>query len=210
MRAHALLLTTALAAGLAAAGCQKADTSAANPNAPADTAAAPPAKTADASAAGANAGMTGAATPAPAATAADFVQAAGNSDMYEINAAKIAQQKTKNPKIKAFAAKMIHDHGASTAKLKAAIASGKVNATPPTALDDRHKGMIDQLNQADAGAFDKTYMDQQVAAHTEATSLFQSYSGGGDNPALKAFAGQILPIIQQHLQMAKDLDANMK
>ncbi len=204
MRTRALCLTTALAAGLLAAGCQKSDNAAAN--APADATAAP----ADAAAAAGANGMTGAASPAPAATAADFVTAAGQSDMFEIAAAKIAQQKSKEAKVKAFAAKMIHDHTMTTDEVKKLVASGKVKATPPTALDSKHQGMIDALNQADGKGFGKTYMDQQVQAHTDALSLFQAYASGGDNPDLKTFASDTAPKIQQHLDMAKQLDSGMK
>lgn len=199
MRVNPLFVTTALAAALAVSACQKsgvaADNAASNPDA--------------------NAAATVSATPPPATPAADaataqgFVTGAATSDMYEIAAAKVAQQKSKTPAVKAFAAKMIHDHGASTAELKKVLAGGGINATPAAAMDDRHNGMIADLNQAPASGFDKAYMDQQVAAHTEAAALFQGYASGGDNEALKAFAAKILPTIQSHLDMAKQMDGAM-
>ena len=196
MRTQSFIFTTALAAALALAGCHK-------PNVAADTANADTANAAAASA-----------TPAPTAaavtTAQGFVTGAAISDMYEVAAAKLAQQKSKTPTIKAFAAKMIHDHGASTAALTKILAGGGVNATAPTAMDERHTGMIDALNQAPPGGFDKAYMDQQVAAHTEAVTLFQGYASGGDNDALKAFAAKVLPTIQAHLDMAGKIDAALK
>ncbi|MEO7026289.1 MAG: DUF4142 domain-containing protein [Caulobacteraceae bacterium] len=196
MRTRALYLSTALAAGLLAAACQRADTAANSPaTAPVDsTAAAAPA----------------AAPAANPVIAADFVTAAAGSDMYEIAAAKVAQQKSKSAAIKAFAAKMIHDHSATTAEVKKLIASGKVKATPPTAMDDKHQGMINDLNQAAPGAFDKTYMDQQVAAHTDALGVFQTYASSGDNTDLKAFAAATAPKIQGHLDMAKQIDSGLK
>jgi len=193
MRTQSFIFTTALAAALALAGCHK-------PTVAADT------DTANTAAASA--------TPAPTAaavtTAQGFVTGAAISDMYEVAAAKLAQQKSKTPTIKAFAAKMIHDHGASTAALTKILAGGGVNATAPTAMDERHTGMIDALNQAPPGGFDKAYMDQQVAAHTEAVTLFQGYASGGDNDALKAFAAKVLPTIQAHLDMAGKIDAALK
>ena len=199
MRVNPLFVTTALAAAIALAGCNRpgaADNAASNAeaNAAAASATPPPA--------------TPAAMPAAATTAQGFVTAAATSDMYEIAAAKIAEQTSKTSAVKAFAAKMIHDHSASTAELKKVLAGGAINATPPAALDDRHNGMIADLNQA-AGGFDKAYMDQQVAAHTEAVALFQGYAGGGDNDALKAFAAKVLPTIQSHLAMAKQMDGAM-
>src|SRR5205085_8426287 len=40
-----------------------------------------------------------------------FVQAASVSDMYEIEAANIALQRSANPKVKEFANTMLRDHG---------------------------------------------------------------------------------------------------
>jgi putative membrane protein len=50
----------------------------------------------------------------------------------------------------------------------------------------------------------------QVSAHKDAVSLFERYAKGGDNPKLKDWAGNTLPALQHHLQMAQELDKNRK
>lgn len=206
MRIHSLVFTTAMAAALALGACHK-------PNPAADTAnsAATTANPVVAGAEDATAGAVGAAAAtAGATTTAGFVTGAATSDMYEIAAAKIAAQKSSNPKVKAFAAKMIHDHTASTAALKKILAGGGATATPPAAMDKRRDGMIDNLNAAAPADFDKTYMDQQVAAHNEALTLFKGFADHGDNDALKAFAAKTSPTIQSHLDMANKIDGALK
>lgn len=143
-------------------------------------------------------------------TAGGFVTAAATSDMYEIQAAKMAEHKSTNPAVKKFAARMIHDHTASSAKLKTLVDGGGVTATLPTALDERRKGLLNNLSSASAADFDSTYVDQQVAAHQEAATLLKGYADHGDNDALKGFATSILPTVQEHLSMAKDMQAAMK
>jgi putative membrane protein len=139
-------------------------------------------------------------------TAADFVPAAAISDMYEIEASKLALQKSKSADVKQFAQMMIKDHTATTAKVKTILTSGKLDITPPTALDDRRQGMIDNLKAASAADFDKVYLDQQTAAHQEALAMMKSYAEDGDNPALKQFASETAPKIQQHYDKAQQLD----
>ncbi|MHB8529617.1 MAG: DUF4142 domain-containing protein [Caulobacteraceae bacterium] len=152
-----------------------------------------------------------ASVPAAAVTTAqDFVTAAAVSDMYEVAAAKLAQQKSKSAEVKAFAARMNRDHTASTDKLKKIIAAPGVGVSAPTTIDQRRQGMIDNLNAAAPGDFDKTYMDQQVAAHEEAASLFKSYGDNGDNARIKAFAAGVLPTIRSHLDMARKIDGSLK
>jgi putative membrane protein len=207
-----LILTTAAVAALSlTAACSKPTNSGTDPNSASNQTAntgamAPAAATVD-KAQDATAAAVGTVAAAMPTDAQGFVTAMATSDMYEIQAAKIAQTRSTSPKVKAFAAKMIHDHSATTAELKAILAKGSAtNVTPPTDLDQRRQGMIDNLKSADAGAFDKTYLDQQVAAHTEAESTLNNYGGKGDNDALKAFATKTAPKVQMHLDMAKGLD----
>ena len=116
----------------------------------------------------------------------------------------MALLRSTSPKVKAFAKQMIHDHAASTVMLKSLAAKGGL--TLPADTDARRTGMLDNLKSAAAGGFDKTYLDQQVAAHDEAATLMNGYSEHGGDPALKAFAAKIAPTVQGHLTMVKALD----
>jgi putative membrane protein len=156
------------------------------------------------------AAVVGQVSAATTMTAQGFVDAAAISDMYEIQAAKIAARSSSNADVKAFAAHMIQDHSRSAAKLQALLGKGDIHATAPPDLDERRKVLLDNLNAAKPEDFDKTYVDQQVAAHQEAVTLFKGYADHGDNNALKAFAASVLPTIQNHLAMAKDLRSSLR
>lgn len=136
-----------------------------------------------------------------------FVTNAAQSDMYEIQAAKIAEQKSKNADVKKFAKQMVTDHTKLGEEMKPVIA--KAGQTPPTDLDQRHKGFLDNLKAASAADFDKTYMDQQVAAHDETLTLLQGYAKDGSDAGLKDAAGKAVPIVQHHSDMAKQLQAKV-
>lgn len=137
--------------------------------------------------------------------AENYVPAAAMGDMYEIEAAKIAQQRSKDSKIKAFAQMMITDHTASSAKIKAALASAGLNISPPVALDDRRNGMLQNLRAAGDADFDLAYLHQQLAAHTEALALHKEYSSAGDNAQLKTIAAAIVPVVEHHLSEIKTI-----
>jgi putative membrane protein len=132
-----------------------------------------------------------------------FTDDAANIDMYEIEAAKIAEDRSKNPEIKDFAAKMIDAHTQSSAELKAILVQIKSDVTPPAHLDDRRQGLIDDLRGAKDADFDARYVSQQVDAHREALLLMQGYSARGDVPAVKKFTDKTTPVVQQHLDMAE-------
>jgi putative membrane protein len=140
---------------------------------------------------------------APSTT--DFVQKAAMSDMYEIEAGKIATQKGETAPVKGFGEMMVDAHGKTTDELKGIVASEKIQVDLPAKLDTKHQKLIDDLNAASTADFDKTYAKQQVDGHQEAVNLFDAYAKKGDNAALKAFAQKTLPVIQQHLDEAKKL-----
>ena len=139
-----------------------------------------------------------------APSTADFVKEAATSDMFEIEAGKLAQQKG-SPEIRAFASHMIEDHSKTTTEVKKMVQSGDVKAELPTALDSSHQGKLDKLKTLSGDDFNKAYDDSQKSAHQDAVSLFQRYANGGENPKLKAFAGKTLPTIQDHQKMAENL-----
>jgi putative membrane protein len=193
------------AAAMALAACHKTAETAA---APSDATAASSAVTDSASSAASDAASSAAAATVPAAP--DFVAMAAASDMYEIQAAKIAQKRSKTPDVKDFAKMMVTDHTKSTAMIKKAVAdAGRTDIMPPTALPDDKKAMIDALNAASDADFDKTYVDQQVTAHKDALALMTSYATSGDVPQLKDAAGKIAPVVQMHLDKITSIQAGL-
>jgi putative membrane protein len=141
---------------------------------------------------------------APGATASaissvDYVQSQAWGDLFEIESAKLAQQKAQNADVKRFAQMMIDDHTQSSAKLQQALKAGNLSATPPKTLDSRHSQALDQLNKTPAGQFDQAYLQSQVQGHREMLALNQTYSQTGDNSALKQFSAQAIPVVQKHL-----------
>jgi putative membrane protein len=194
---RAFILAAAAAAALSVAACQKTDSqpSAADPGTGNDAV---------------NAAQDAASAAVGAASATqisteDFVTSAAISDMYEIQAGEIAQKKGQSADVKAFGKTMVTDHTALSKELKPLIAAA--GKTPPTGLDERRKGLIDNLNAASAAEFDQVYLKQQEAAHDEALSLMRNYAEKGDDVNLKAAASKAVPKVQAHLDHVKQLSA---
>lgn len=211
---RALLLAAAAVAALSLSACKKpsAEGNAAEANATGDSAmsALNPGQSAPVNAAqdtmAAAVGQTSAATIGARDTGA-FVESATQGNMYEIKAAHIAEQKSKSADVKAFAKKMIVDHTALANTMKPLItAAGK---TPAADVGQRLQGMLDNLNAASPADFDKTYIDQQIAAHEETLTLLKGYAEHGDDAGLKAAAAKTVPMVQDHLDRAKAIQAKL-
>jgi len=136
----------------------------------------------------------------------DFIKEAAMSDMLEVHAAKVAQQKG-NADEKKFAEQMITDHTKTSTELKGLVPPDMTSAIP-TSLDNSSQKKLDKLNDAKPNDFASEYDPMQVSAHEDAVSLFERYSKGGDNAKLKEWAGKTLPALQHHLQMAEHMNNN--
>jgi putative membrane protein len=88
--------------------------------------------------------------------------------------------------------------------------SADEKAAIPTTLDDASQKKLDKLRNAKPEDFAGEYDPLQVSAHKDATSLFERYAKGGDDPKLKDWAGKTLPALQHHLEMAQDMNKNRK
>lgn len=197
-----LLFAAAAVTALSLAACQKKD---AVPSA-ADPGTSSTAVNSAQDAAGAAVGAAAAATTGQMTTE-EFVTNAAISDMYEIQAGQIAQKKGQSAGVKDFGKMMVADHTALTNEMKPLVAAA--GQTPPAGLDERRKGMIDNLNAAPAAEFDRTYLAQQEAAHNEALTLMQGYAENGGDAGLKAAAAKAAPKVQQHLDRVRQLQGAM-
>lgn len=140
-------------------------------------------------------------------TTESFVTNAAISDMYEIQAGKIAQAKGQSAGVKDFGKMMVTQHTAMTNTMKPLVTAA--NQTPPAGLDERRKGLIDNLNAAAPADFDRVYLDQQEAAHNEALNLMKGYGDNGDDAGLKAAAMKAAPMVQKHLDQVLALKSAM-
>ena len=145
-----------------------------------------------------------AAAPMPDDKTKNFVQKAALTDMYEVEAAKIALDRSKSKPIKDFAQMMIDDHTATTNELKPLAAAAGV--APPSALDDDHQGKLDELRKVKDADFDKKYLDQQESAHSDALNLMKDYAQNGKDTGIQGFASKVSGKVEEHLQKAKALD----
>jgi putative membrane protein len=135
----------------------------------------------------------------------NFVTEAAQSDMFEIQSSKMALTSADAP-TKAFAQKMIDDHTKTTAELKAAVGNGEARASLPTDMSSAQESMLAKLRDLQGANFDKQYHGAQVSGHKDAVSLFRRYSRDGADAQLKDWAGKTLPTLQQHLEMAQNLN----
>ncbi|MGE8149712.1 DUF4142 domain-containing protein [Pseudomonas vancouverensis] len=145
-----------------------------------------------------------------AATSNDFVDNAAAGGIAEVEASKLALEKSASADVKAFANMMITDHSKANDELAAIAKQHDIKVPDSTTLVKQAKEKI--LDMRDE-SFDAAYADNQVKAHEETIKLFKKEADTvtDDRVAgateLKGFAQKMLPALEKHLDMAKQLQA---
>lgn len=146
-------------------------------------------------------------TPGGSPTAADvaaadrnFVTVAASTGMLEVEASRLALQRTRHPQLRGFAQKMVDEHSKSTDELKSIAKDVGLTDVPVTTMG-KYNAMLEKLRGLKDAEFDREYAVQiGVASHAEAVALFDQASKDASNPQLKAFAARTLPHLRDHLE----------
>jgi putative membrane protein len=130
-----------------------------------------------------------------------FIRLAAAGGTGEVELAKIAQRKSRNGNVKAFADRMVVDDGTANAALMN-LAKQKDIALPKGVQPDQAatKAELDSVNGAE---FDLRYMEAQVTDHVKTSQLLVWEIGQGQNADLQHFAADTLPTVLDHLAMAR-------
>lgn len=129
---------------------------------------------------------------------ATWVKTVASSNMFEIESSKLALKKASSPRMKQFAQQMVDAHTKAAKKLKDILKSD-----PPKELAPKHADALTLLKKAEGKDFDPAYLSLQHSAHMEAVSVFRTYAGKPDDPALGTFAKETLPTLEMHLEHVK-------
>ena len=132
-----------------------------------------------------------------------FAQTAALGGMAEVELGRRAQQQGSTDKVRRFGAQMVRDH-ADVNKELASIATAK-GMTLPTSLDERRRGIQQQLAEKSGAAFDADFRNTMVGNHRQTIALFEQQAMTGEDAELEAFAARTLPALRKHLEMAQAL-----
>lgn len=102
---------------------------------------------------------------------------------------------------------MVADHGKANEEL-ARIATS-LGITPPNAPGSKQNADITRLSKLKAADFDRQYAEHMVKDHEKAVTLFEKEARNGEARELKAYASKTLPVLQEHLKMAKAMQSRI-
>lgn len=130
-----------------------------------------------------------------------FVDKAAQGGMAEVAMGKVAVVRAANTQVKSFGQRMIDDHGKANEELKALLNAKGVQL--PQESDRSHDRDANRLGKLQGAEFDREYMKHMVKDHENDVKDFDRAAREAKDPEVKAWAAKTLPVLQQHLELAR-------
>jgi putative membrane protein len=136
------------------------------------------------------------------------------ANTVDVEAGKAAEAKTKNPEVKKFAEQMVTDH--NSVNKSAVDLVTKLKVTPEDsdtskALKKGGEANLASLKALNGKAFDKAYVDHEVAYHKAVLdALDKTLIPSAHNAELKALLVKVRPAFVAHLEHAQHVQSMLK
>jgi putative membrane protein len=132
-----------------------------------------------------------------------FAKGAALGGLAEVKLGKLAEDNGSSEAVKTFGTRMVAEHTKAGDKLKEWAAQEHI--TLPTDLAPKDQATYDRLSKLGGAEFDRAYAQDMVKEHQQDLRDFQREANHGNDDVIKAFAAQTVPMIQQHLDQAKEM-----
>jgi putative membrane protein len=136
------------------------------------------------------------------------------ANQVDIDAGKLAESKATSPEVKAFGKQMVTDHtGVNKQATELVTKLGVKPEDNPTAQSLKSGGAdnVRALTALSGAAFDKAYVDHEVAYHQQVLdAVDKTLIPSAQNAELKALLVKVRPAFVAHLEHSKQLQASLK
>jgi putative membrane protein len=135
------------------------------------------------------------------------------ANQVDIDAGNLAAKRASSPEVKAFGRQMVTDHTGVNKAASDLVTKLKVtpesNATSESLKEGGAKNVA-ALEALSGTAFDKAYIDHEVAYHQQVIdALDKTLIPGAQNAELKALLVKVRPAFVAHLEHAKHLQSSL-
>ena len=112
-----------------------------------------------------------------------------------------------NAQVKQLGQRLVQDHGSANQELTQIAQQNGVMLPNDTSRKDGH--MESKLHGKTGADFDKAFVEHALTDHEKDIRKFQKASQDVKDPQLKAWIDKNLPVLRQHLEMARTAGASV-
>lgn len=132
-----------------------------------------------------------------------FILDAEREGLEEVEFSRLAAQRASSVAVKRFAERLVDGHTRVNDDLRQ-VARSK-GLPPLKELDVKLQDMLERLSKRSGEEFDRAYMRDMIEDHTDDVANYRREAEGGSDQEVKAFAGRTLPVLEEHLRLAREI-----
>jgi putative membrane protein len=138
-----------------------------------------------------------------AASDMEFVRDAAHGGAMEVEFGKMLQQHAQSPDLKKYGERLVADHTKANDNLTRIAEKKGMRA--PTEPDSDQRASLDRLSSTSGQQFDEQAREMAIRDHREDIGKFSKASESAQDPELRQFAKDTLPVLERHLREAQDI-----
>jgi putative membrane protein len=131
-----------------------------------------------------------------------FIKDASEGSLAEVNFAKLALEKSKDPNVRKFAERMITDHEKLIADMKPFVVKYHVSVSGTPIMDH---AKYEELKLKSGTDFDRAYVEAMVKDHTDDLQKFIQEENSTADPELKATVAKGEAVVKEHTEMIDNI-----
>jgi putative membrane protein len=132
-----------------------------------------------------------------------FLNEVASAQKAEIALGRMATERAESEKTKEFGARMIEDHQKAEREVTQLAAEAAVQ--PPGRMPAVHTEKAQHIAQLTGKDFDRTYITYMLKDHIKDITEFERASKELSHPQNRQWAAATLPVLKEHLKMAKSV-----
>lgn len=136
-----------------------------------------------------------------------FLDHMAKDSQGEVQLAQMAQNKASNQQVKDFAQKLVQDHTQLDQQMQSAFS--QFGMSMPQPMTQEQQQLKSRLQNESGSQFDKAFINAAVRGHEKDVAAVQQHLQTAQNDQVKQLLQGALPVLQQHLQMAKQLQSQL-
>jgi len=130
-----------------------------------------------------------------------FIKEAAQGGQAEVEMGRLAAEKGQNAQIKQLGQRLQQDHAKANQELTQ-IAQ-KSGVALPSEPNRKENHMAERLQNKTGAEFDKAFAEHALTDHEKDIRKYQKALQDTHDPELRAFIEKSLPVLRQHLEMAR-------
>jgi putative membrane protein len=137
-----------------------------------------------------------------------FLMTAAGAQKAELALGQMAIQRAENEKVKQLAHRMVEDHIKAGQEVRKLAEAAGITLPDDPSVDPQKLG--DTYSKLSGTEFDRAYVQHEVKNHQKNLAEFKKQTKKLKHPQIKQWASGTLPVLKEHLIVAKSVLASLK